>query len=350
MTTSAPWPDPLAVFKEQLDLAGKLVGGVRTLSDVGRDGAPEEAPSEVVHAEGKMRLLHYLPTVERPASPPVLIVYAIFNRYYMIDLQPERSLVRRLLDEGLDLYVIDWGYPDRSDRWLTLDDYVSGYVTDCVEVLREQHGVDQVNVVGICQGGAAAVCYAALHPERVKNLVTMVSPIDFHVDGTVLNAWTRAIDVDALVDAFGTVPGELIGLGFMARSPFERQLRKYLDVVDIVDDEDRLRSFLQMERWIWDTPDVPGEAFRQWVKDFYQGNKLVKGEVDLGRLTMPILNVYAENDDLVPPESAAALERYVGTDDYTGRAFPVGHIGMYVSSRMQREVPPAVAGWLLARS
>jgi polyhydroxyalkanoate synthase len=184
----------------------------------------------------------------------------------------------------------------------------------------------------------------------------MVSPVDFHVDGAVLNSWTRAIDADALVDALGTVPGELIGLGFMARSPFQRQLRKYLDVIDIVDDEEKLRSFLRMERWIFDTPDVPGEAFRQWVKDFYQGNKLVKGEVelggrrvDLGRLTMPILNVYAERDDLVPPASATALERCVVSDDYTGRSFPVGHIGMYVSSRMQREVPPTLAGWLLER-
>jgi polyhydroxyalkanoate synthase len=355
MTT--PWPDPLALLHEQLETAEKLVGGVRTVAAAGRDAsAPDEAPKEEIYADGKMRLLHYVPTAERPASPPVLIVYAIFNRYYMIDLEPERSLVRRLLDEGLDLSVIDWGYPDRSDRWLTLDDYVNGYVADCVDVLCERHGVEQVNVVGICQGGTAALAYAALHPERVQNLVTMVSPVDFHVDGAVLNSWTRAIDADALVDAVGTVPGELIGLGFMARSPFQRQLKKYLDVIDIVDDEDKLRSFLRMERWIFDTPDVPGEAFRQWVKDFYQGNKLVKGEVelggrrvDLGRLTMPILNVYAERDDLVPPASATALGRCVGSDDYTGRSFPVGHIGMYVSSRMQREVPPTLAGWLLER-
>src|SRR5690606_38895158 len=100
-----------------------------------------------------------------------------------------------------------------------------------------------------------------------------------------------------------------------------------------------------------------GEAFRQFMRDFYQGNKLIKGglkigkkDVDLAKITMPVLNIFAEQDHLVPPDASRALKNVVGSDDYTQIAFRGGHIGIYVSSRAQREVPPAIHDWLAARA
>jgi polyhydroxyalkanoate synthase len=97
-------------------------------------------PSEVVYTEDDMRLLHYIPMVKKPCPVPVLIVYALVNRYYILDLQPDKSIVRKLLEDGLDVYIIDWGYPSGVDRYLTIDDYVNGYLDNAVEKVKELSG------------------------------------------------------------------------------------------------------------------------------------------------------------------------------------------------------------------
>jgi len=158
------------------------------------------------------------------------------------------------------------------------------------------------------------------------------------------------------VEAFGNVPGEFMNWGFLMLKPLQLMVQKYLGFVSILDDEENLRSFLRMEKWIFDSPDQAGEAFRQFVKDFYQGNKLIRGTVELGgnkvalrQVTMPVLNIYAKEDHLVPPSSSIPLEKHVGSSDVTTLAFPGGHIGIYVSSRAQRELAPAIARWVKDR-
>ena len=187
----------------------------------------------------------------------------------------------------------------------------------------------------------------------------MVVPVDFDVPATqstgLLNAWTKGLDVDEMVDTLGNVPGDLMNFGYLMLRPFQLNVGKYLGLTDVFDDEMKLINYLRMEKWIFDSPDQAGEAFRQFIKDFYQGNKLIKGEVelganrvDLGKITCPVLNIYAEQDHLVPPASSVALKDYVGTSDYTVKGFKTGHIGMYVSGKVQRDLPPTIAEWLRA--
>jgi len=168
---------------------------------------------------------------------------------------------------------------------------------------------------------------------------------------------SEALDIDLMVDAMGNIPGDFLNLEFLELKPLQLGYQKYLDFPDIMEDESKLVNFLRMEKWIFDSPDQAGESYRQFLKDFYQQNKLIKGEVmlgdkrvDLHNLTMPILNLYADKDHLVPPASSLALGNYIGTSDYTACAFPVGHIGMYVSGKVQRDLPPAISDWLKARA
>ena len=184
----------------------------------------------------------------------------------------------------------------------------------------------------------------------------MVTPIDFDTPDNLLGHWARQIDADLLVEALGNVPGEMLNLTFLSLKPFRLTGQKYVDFVDMLDDPEKLRNFVRMEKWIFDSPDQAGEAFREFIKGFYQQNSLVKGElllggsrVDMKRITMPVFNVYATQDHLVPPASSLALKRYVGTDDYTELAFKGGHIGIYVSGRAQKEIPAAIAEWLKKR-
>jgi polyhydroxyalkanoate synthase len=348
-------PTAAQIAEELSHFQTRLADGARILRDLG----PIEtgvSPRDPVFQEDKLILYRYQPRVAEPHPVPLLIVYALVNRPYMMDLQEDRSLIRGLLDAGLDVYLIDWGYPDAGDRHLSLADYILRYIGHCVEHLRERHRQEAINLLGVCQGGALTLCFTALHPGQIRNLVTMVTPVDFHTPDNVLTHLVRHVNVDLLVDTLGNLPGQLLNFTFLSLSPFRLAGQKYVDLVDILDDARALKNFLRMEKWIFDSPDQAGEAFRQFARDFFQQNKLVKGEVviggqrvDLHNITIPVLNVYAMQDHLVPPAASRALAGCCGSRDYSELSFQGGHIGIYVSARAQREVPPAIASWLLAR-
>jgi polyhydroxyalkanoate synthase subunit PhaC len=340
---------------EALQMQQKLGAGIRTLREVGEHDFGL-TPRQVVYRDGKVTLYRFIGDEAPTQKTPLLIVYALVNRPYMVDLQPDRSVVRNLLAAGHDVYLVDWGYPDGSDRFNTLDDYINGIIRGCVDHLRDASRQDAINLLGVCQGGAFSLCFASIYPDKVRNLITMVTPVDFHTDDNMLSHWTQEIDVDLMVDALGNVPGDLMNWCYLTLKPFRLNAQKYIGMIDILDNPDEVRNFLRMEKWIFDSPDQAGEAFREFVRDFYQGNKLIEGgleiggkPVDLGQLTMPVLNIFAEQDHLVPPAASKALAGVVGSDDYTELSFRGGHIGIYVSGRAQREVPPAIDRWLKAR-
>lgn len=304
---------------------------------------------------GKLRLFRYRPIAGSTNAVPLLIVYALVNRPYMMDLEPERSLIRGLLSRGLDVYLIDWGYPDGADRFTSLEDYLEGQLSACVDQILKTHGLEALNVLGVCQGGVFGLCFAALHPKRVRNLITMVTPVDFHTSADLLSKWARGIDVEAWVGR-GNVSGDALNQLFLALMPFRLSQQKYMDLLRGEPDKARIENFMRVERWIFDSPDQAGAAFREFVVWLYQENRLVRGRleigghtVDLRSLALPILNLIGTRDHLVPPASSAALKSLVGSTDFTTIELDLGHIGMYVSARAQRQVPPAIADWLAKR-
>ncbi len=344
-------PDQLG--KEMSDYGRKLGKGVENLLKAGEidEGV---TPRTEVYREDKMRLYRYqAPADVVQKGAPLLVIYALVNRPYMADIQEDRSTIKNLLQQGQDVYLIDWGYPDNADRSLTMDDYINGYIDRCVDVIRERHDLDQINILGICQGGSFSLCYTSLHQEKVKNLVTMVTPVDFKTPDNMLSAWVQNMDVDLLVDTVGNIPGDMLNWSFLSLKPFSLTGQKYLGMVDLLDDEAKLKNFLRMEKWIFDSPDQAGETFRQFLKEFYQGNAFLNGgcslggeEVALQNISCPILNVFAEQDHLVPPDASKALKGRTASKDYTELSFSGGHIGIYVSGKAQAQVTPAISDWL----
>ena len=208
-------------------LGEKIARGTKLFSEVrDEDVSIATTPKDEVWRQDKVTLYHYRPLAEPRVRIPVLIVYGLIGRYTMADLQEDRSLVRNLLNLGVDLYVVDWGNPSRADRWVTIDDYVDGYLAECVARSSRSDTVrSKISLLGICEGGVFTTCYAALYPETSDAMVLTITPIDFHADTVenrhghgFINIWTRSLapdDIDRLIEAHGTSAGRVHGLGVL---------------------------------------------------------------------------------------------------------------------------------------
>jgi polyhydroxyalkanoate synthase len=313
-------------------------------------------PYDIVYEEDRVKLKHYKPVTDIKYKTPLLVTYAMVNRETMLDLQQGRSVVQRFLDAGIDLYMIDWWYPTRKDRYLTIDDHVNGYMDNIVDFILDRTGHESLNLMGICMGGTYSIMYAALHPEKIKNLVLTVTPSNFDTDQGLLNVWSRSIDVDAMVESYGNIPGDILNLAFLLMNPPRLMVDKYVGFIENVHDRDFVENFVRMERWIFDSPDLPGETFRQFIKELYHQNLLIQNKmeldgkrIDLKKITMPVLNIYAKYDHLVPPEACEFLTKKIGSRDKEDVCLDTGHIGIYVSSKTQKEFAPKIISWLKER-
>jgi len=343
------------MIQENLNMSRKFVQGIANMMAI-EEVEVSTTPKEVVYEEDKMKIYHYYPLVKKPHSIPVLVIYALVNRQYVLDLQEDRSTIKNWLEAGLDVYVVDWGYPDHTDKYLTMEDYIEGYIHNAVNFVRKRHNLEKINLLGICQGGTMSVIYTALHPENIQNLVTMVMPYDFHTNDGLLMIWGRYLNIDNIVDYFGTVPGYFMNYGFNLLKPFQLNLDKYINFVETMDDPEAVKDFVRMEKWIYDSPDQAGEMLREFITKLYKENRLAKGtlevagkKVDVKNITMPFLAVIGTYDHLVPPAATRPIMEAIGSTDKTLLEFNTGHIGIFVSSKSQKEVAPAITNWIKER-
>jgi polyhydroxyalkanoate synthase len=166
----------------------------------------------------------------------------------------------------------------------------------------------------------------------------------------------KTIDADRLVNTFGNIPADLMNFGFLLLNPARLMIDKYVGFLENVDNKSFVENFVRMEKWIFDSPDVPGETFRQFVNDCYKKNLLIQSKMELGgkrvdlkKITMPVLNFYGMFDHLVPPAACEQLTKHVGSRDTEDVKLDTGHIGIYVSSKCQRDFAPKIAKWLMER-
>lgn len=316
----------------------------------------DRIPFQVAHKVGRKRLLHYKQLSDKRNPVPVLIIYAMINRYYILDLQRERSVIRRYLEGGIDVYVVDWGDPRPSDRYESIEDEIE-VIDHFVDYIRNASGESQINLQGYCMGGTFATIYAALNPSKVKNLIVQAAPIDFSTRTSLINLWSEYIDADKVVDTFGNVPSSFLNSSFLMLDPVRLLADKYVKYYENMHSKDYVKNFERMEKWIFDSPDLPGEVYRQFVKELYQKNLLVKNQfmvngerVDLKKIAMPFLNLMGSDDNLVPPESSEPLNDLISSKDKQIISFPSGHIGISVSGKAHKDLWPKIINWILVHS
>ncbi len=327
-----------------------------------------QTPSEVVWRRGKARLYHYAPGQEKEYPVPVLLVYALILRPYILDLVPGNSLVQHPLGEGFDVYMLVWGVPDDEDKDLAFEDYVLEYLPEAVENVVRGSRAEGLTLFGCCQGGTMAAIYAALFPEHLRNLVLLATPTDFAPgDPGLFGLWSvlaseryfgpsALFDPDPVVGTFGNVPADLPGrLLEAATSPFANYA--YASLWEDVKQDESTRSFLVVSKWVDDGVPFPGEAFRKWIKDFYQRYRLARGDlelrgyrVDLSRIKCPLLNIAGEKDFICPLPQARATMNLVGSEDKEFLVVDAGHVGLLGGRVAKDELWPRMTDWLKPRS
>lgn len=320
---------------------GRAFAGPRP--EVGR------TPCDVVHTENKWRLLRYR-SDRRRLSTPVLLVPSLINRHYVLDLLPGKSFAEYLLEQGHDVFVIDWGTPTDEDRYVTFDDVCDKAIARALRVATRLAGAKQSHLLGYCLGGTLTAIHAAVRPERVKSLCLLAGPIRFEDEG-LLSRWTRSpsFDVSALVDALGNVPWQLMQSAFHMLRP-TLNLSKAVHVIDRAWDDEFLDGFLALETWGNDNVSFPGECYRRYVEELYRKDALIRGTftlsgrpVKLDAIRCPTLVVSFLHDNIVPSESACVLLDHVSTEDKHHIELAGGHVGAVVSKKAKQGLWPALS-------
>jgi polyhydroxyalkanoate synthase len=305
-------------------------------------------PSEVVWHENKWRLLRYRPRPEGVAHPtPVLMVPSLINRHYVLDLLPGKSLAEYLVRSGFEVYCIDWGNPGPEDRFVSFDDVVDRALGRALYRATEAAPDRRAHVLGYCMGGTLAAIHAAVHPRHFASFVALAAPVRFH-DDSLLSIWTRTegFDLDALVDATGNVPWQLLQSAFHMLRP-TLTLQKAVTLIDRAWNDEFLDGFLALETWGNDNVSIPGEFYRRYIGELYQRDLLLTGaftlsgrSVDLAALTCPTLAVTFEHDNIVPAPSAAALLDAIGSTEKKHLHLAGGHVGAVVSKHAAKTLWP----------
>jgi len=294
-----------------------------------------------------------------PTRPPLLIVYSLVNQPSILDFAPQRSMIARLVEGGYCVYLLAWHPPGQAQRFVSLSDYIAGDIADAAATISQAHE-QPAHLLGVCQGGVLALCYAAiashypgLDARHIRSVITLATPINTaHADDRLARL-AREIDFDALVSASGNISGERLAAVFASLKPFALGPRRYASLASVTArGPEAVSEFMRMEDWMYAGPDLAGQAFAEFAQEIYQNNALANGtlviegeRIALSDIQVPTFSAYATDDHLVPPASARGLSHHLSAS-CTEWSVAGGHLGLFISRRAHRELYPALLDWL----
>jgi len=325
------------------------------------DPLPETGltPKETVWRKNKCSLYHYVNPNGIKHKTPLLMLYALINKAYILDLYPGMSLVEYLVKEGFDVYLLDWGEFDWEDRDIGFQQIVSDYVARAVQKVCMFSNVNELSILGYCMGGTIATMYASLYNQpKVKNMIFLASPFDFK-DAGLSSIWLQSslYDVDKITDTFHLIPKDFIDFGVKMLNPVNNFVATYTRLWKSIDEGVSIEAWKALNKWVNDNINFPGKAYREWIQYLYKENRLINNEfimqgrkIDLRAIDAALLILTGETDHIVlPPQSTAILEA-TSSKDIIHCNYKVGHGGLVFGSRAKNEVYPAIAKWLGERS
>jgi polyhydroxyalkanoate synthase len=335
--------------------------GIKLAAGIDRPGVGR-TPKDVVWERGRTQLWHYRNDDATGGgvrfSPPLLIVFSLISRSYILDLTPGNSFVEQLLAAGFDVWMLDWGEPDERDAGNRLEDYVDDYIPAGVAEVLRVTGADEVNLFGYCFGGVLTLLYAAHHPEApVRSLSVLATPVDFRHMGPLGDVFSvGSLDVDAVLDGDGNVPPSVVVQGFRTLTP-TAQVTRYVTLWERMWNDEYLTSYQAMTGWSDDHVPFPGAAARQSVDMLLRRNGMLTDDLVLGGdrvhlsdVRVPFLTVRANRDHIVPAAASAPLLDLVGSEDKHELKLDAGHMGLVVGRTASRTTVPTIIEFLQQRS
>jgi polyhydroxyalkanoate synthase len=325
------------------------------------DAVVGATPRDVIWTHRGTTLYRYRSS-ERRYPVPLLLVFALINRPEIFDLRPGNSLVEYLLDEGFDLFLVDWGVPDEEDAEMGLDDYVCDELHWAVRETLRASGADELTLLGWCIGATLCAMYCGLDrgEERtaVRNLALLTMPVDGRGSGYAAWVGDPEFDVEQVAQAWRVLPGSSIDFANKLLKPVTNFLTTYRRLWQGVEDgSPRREAYQPMAKWVSDNPPFPGRAWAQWIPMMYRDAALVTGSVrlrgrrvDLRRVDQNLMVITAGADHIAPRSGTTPLFDLVSSQDVTHMARPGGHIGLIAGSAARKELWPEMAAWLGERS
>ncbi|MGQ0569318.1 MAG: alpha/beta fold hydrolase [Armatimonadota bacterium] len=314
-------------------------------------------PREEIYRKRTARLYRYASS-RRHRTPLLFVPNLGISRPQIFDLLPGGSFVEYMTREGFDFYLLDWGVFGPEDNDLTVEYCVTRILPRMAKKVLETSGAETLSVLGYCMGAPLSACFLALYPEvPAANFVNMAGPIDFSEAG-LFGVWLQKkhFDVDRVVDTLGQMPAEMIKAGFKLLKP-TMDLSTGLNVWWNLWNPDYVKGYQALSQWADEYVPMPGEFFREWVKAFYQENRLIQGTLQFGGQTVrlnaircPVLAVGAKEDYIVPPASVRALIGAAGSQEREYVELPGGHISLIAGRSAPVHCWPRVSGWLAPRS
>ena len=306
------------------------------------------AEPPVIWRESATRLLDYGGDA---AAPAVFVVPSLINRYYVLDLLPERSFLRHLAGYGLRPLVVDWGSPGAAETGRDVGGYVQRL--DRAFAFAARSGTRPLAVVGYCMGGLLAMALALRRQRQVACLALLATPWDFHAERTMRARLLRLLgDCLSALDA-AVVPVEVVQSLFFLLDPFLGQ-RKFVRFAALDPAAEEARGFVALEDWINDGVPLPTAVARECLRAWYGDNAPGRGLWRVAGLTVrpqllrrPALVVIPGRDRIVPPASAEPLATAIPNAEVLRP--PLGHIGMMSAARALEMLWTPLAQWLRAR-
>ncbi len=313
---------------------------------------------ETIFKHNKYRLVYYAPKKDE-GKEPLMMVPSIINKAYILDLLKSYSMVEFLIENNYPVYLVDWGTPTDEDRFIEFDDYVDIHLHRLVRrAIKDSQkrglSVDgKVGILGYCMGGTLSTIYTALYPENIAFLINLLAPFDFSKAG-MLADWTNPaiFDPNLPTTAFGNMQPNLMQSAFESMRPLT-QATKHVKTFFHPTPESEKAFFERLEHWAADNIPFPGKAYQKYIRDLYQENKLIHGElriggkpVDLKNITQSCLTFTADRDHIVPPECAEILGDYLGSQHFEHSQIKGGHVAAVVGPRGRKELWPILLNWL----
>jgi polyhydroxyalkanoate synthase len=319
-------------------------------------------PRDVVWTHRATTLYRYRST-QRRFPVPLLLVFALINRPDIFDLRPGGSLVEYLLEEGFDIFLLDWGAPGEEDCDMGIDDYVCDELHWAIRETLRAAKSDEVSLIGWCLGATVCAMYCGLDRRGgpavpVRNLALLTMPIDGRDSTYAKWVGDPSFDIDGVAEHWHNIPGEAVDFANKMLKPVSNFFTTYRRLWENVEQgQVRREAYQSMAKWVANNPPFPGRAWTQWIEMMYRDGSLVNGHarlrgrrVDLRRIDQNVLVVTAGADHIAPLPGTMPFFDLIASRDVTHIARPGGHIGLIAGSAARKVIWPEMVDWLRERS